>query len=230
MDSHATPATAKASPAAQRAARVTHASRVIDTTSGVTKGELAEYFDNAASLFLPHLETRPVALVRTPDGVGGFTFFQKHADATELPGVILLDPSLDPGHEALLRIKDRRGLGSAAQMNVIELHTWNMTTRSIPKPDRIVFDLDPGEGVDWSAVREAAQLMRTYLEELGVRGFLKTSGGKGVHVVVPIRAQYEWQTVKQFAHAFVMHLVDVIPQRFVAKSGAKNRVGKIFID
>jgi bifunctional non-homologous end joining protein LigD len=210
--------------------RVTHPSRVVDTASGVTKGEIAVYFDTVAPLLLTHLASRPVALVRAPAGVKGFKFFQKHADSDELPGVDLLDPSLDPGHEALLRIGSARGLASAAQMNVLELHTWNMTTKSIPKPDRLVFDLDPGDGVEWSAVREASQLMQAYLAELGLKGFVKTSGGKGLHVVVPIRAQYEWQVAKQFAQAVVVHMSTVIPQRFVAKSGAKNRVGKIFID
>jgi bifunctional non-homologous end joining protein LigD len=216
--------TSRASP------RVTHASRIVDKTSGITKGELADYFAKVAPLMLPHLAARPVALVRAPGGISGFKFFQKHADESEMPGVALLDPSLDPGHEPLLKIAGAQGIASAAQMNVIELHTWNMTTRSIPKPDRLIFDLDPGEGVDWSAVREASQLMRTYLDELGVRGFLKTSGGKGLHVVVPIRVQYDWSTVKQFAQAVVVHLATVIPQRFVAKSGPKNRVGKLFID
>jgi bifunctional non-homologous end joining protein LigD len=225
MNSHAA-----SSPSSPVALRVTHPSRVIDQASGVTKGEIAAYFETVAPLLLPHLASRPVALVRAPAGVRGFKFFQKHADSDEMPGVDLLDPALDPGHDALLKIGSPRGLASAAQMNVLELHTWNMTTRSIPKPDRLVFDLDPGEGVEWSMVREASQLMRAYLAELGLEGFVKTSGGKGVHVVVPIRAQYEWQIAKQFAQAVVMHMATVIPQRFVGKSGAKNRIGRIFID
>jgi bifunctional non-homologous end joining protein LigD len=222
-------------PGARRAARsttrVTHAERVIDPASGVTKGELVAYYARVAALMLPHLKARPVALVRAPAGVAGAQFFQKHADeATALPGIARLDESLDPGHEALLVVGSAAGLLSAAQMNVIEFHTWNMTTRSMPRPDRIVFDLDPGSGVAWPALCDAAQLVRSFLAELGLTSFLKTSGGKGLHVVVPLAARHDWQAVRQFSQAIVVHLAGVIPQRIVAKSGPRNRVGKIFVD
>ncbi|SCK61420.1 ATP-dependent DNA ligase LigD phosphoesterase module /ATP-dependent DNA ligase LigD polymerase module [Variovorax sp. HW608] len=210
--------------------RVTHADRVIDKDSGVTKGELVAYYEQVAELILPHLKGRPVALVRAPEGIGGELFFQKHARKTELPGVKLLDPSLDRDHEPLLQIDSVRGLLSAAQMNVIELHTWNATSNAIDKPDRMTFDLDPGEGVQWAQMQEAALLVHTILTELGLVTFLKTSGGKGLHVMVPIRRQYDWDTVKGFSQAVVQHLARIIPDRFVAKSGPRNRVGKIFVD
>ena len=210
--------------------RVTHAERVIDVASGITKGELADYCVRVASLMLPHLIARPVALVRAPAGVSGAQFFQKHADENALPGITLLDPALDPGHAALLVVASAKGLQSAAQMNVIELHTWNMTTRSMPKPDRMIFDLDPGEGVAWPAVREAAQLMKSFLDELSLNSLLKTSGGKGLHVIVPLVPKHSWQAVRQFSQAIVVHMAHVVPQRFVAKSGPRNRVGRIFID
>ena len=218
--------TARSSPRPQ----VTHANRVIDAASGVTKGELADFYARLAPLMLPHLKGRPVALVRAPTGVTGAQFFQKHAEANALAGITLLDKALDPGHEALLVIASAEGLLSAAQMNVIELHTWNMTARSSPKPDRMIFDLDPGEGVNWAAVREAAQLLKSFLGELGLKSLLKTSGGKGVHVIVPLAPRSAWQTVRQFSQAIVVHMAQVLPQRFVAKSGPRNRVGKIFID
>jgi bifunctional non-homologous end joining protein LigD len=122
------------------------------------------------------------------------------------------------------------GLASAAQMNVIEFHTWNTMARHIDKPDRIVFDIDPGEGVGWSMIQDAAVLTHALLEELGLRAWLKTSGGKGLHVVVPIAPRQDWDTVKDFSQAVVQHLADQIPDRFVAKSGPANRVGKIFVD
>jgi bifunctional non-homologous end joining protein LigD len=211
---------------------VTHADRVIDAESGITKGELADFCARVAEVMLPHLKARPVALVRAPDGVAGGQFFQKHAtEAHTLAGFARLDPSLDPGHDALLVVSSAEGLASAAQMNVIELHTWNMTTRTTPRPDRMVFDLDPGSGVEWPAVREAAQLLRAFLGEIGLATcLLKTSGGKGLHAVVPIAPKYEWQLVRQFAQAVVVHMAEVVPQRFVSKSGPSNRVGKIFID
>jgi bifunctional non-homologous end joining protein LigD len=212
------------------ALKISHAERVIDTHSGITKGQLAAYYDSVATLMLPHLRGRPVSLVRAPDGVGGELFFQKHIQNREIPGVKLLDPALDPGHEPLLQIDAKTGLIGAAQMNVIELHTWNATSRAIGKPDRMTFDLDPGEGVAWAQIQEAAMLVRTLLDELGLPAFLKTSGGKGLHVVVPVRRQYDWDTVKGFSQAVVAHLAQTIPQRFVAKSGPRNRVGKVFVD
>jgi bifunctional non-homologous end joining protein LigD len=212
------------------ALKISHAERVIDKQSGTTKGQLAAYYDSVATLMLAHLRGRPVSLVRAPEGVGGELFFQKHIQNREIPGVKLLDPALDPGHEPLLQIDTKTGLIGAAQMNVIELHTWNATSRAIGKPDRMTFDLDPGEGVAWPQIQEAAMLVRTLLDEMGLVSFLKTSGGKGLHVVVPVRRQYDWDTVKGFSQAVVVHLAQTIPQRFVAKSGPRNRVGKVFVD
>ena len=223
------PAKKKGKPAPM-AQKITHADRVIDKHSGITKGQLAAYYDSVATLMLPHLRGRPVSLVRAPEGVGGELFFQKHVQNREIPGVRLLDPALDPGHEPLLQIDTRTGLLGAAQMNVIELHTWNATSRAIGKPDRMTFDLDPGEGVAWPRIQEAAMLVRTLLDELGLPSFLKTSGGKGLHVVVPLRRQYDWDAVKGFSQAVVAHLAETIPSRFVAKSGPRNRVGKVFVD
>jgi bifunctional non-homologous end joining protein LigD len=115
-------------------------------------------------------------------------------------------------------------------MNVIEFHTWNALTRRIDKPDRVVFDLDPGEGERWERMLEAATLVRGMLQELALESWLKTSGGKGLHVVVPLTPRNDWDTVKGFAQATVRHLARVIPQRFVANPGGANRVGKIFVD
>jgi len=224
--------TAQKAPAAPAAAdlRITHAERVIDAASGVTKGELLAYYAAAATTMLPHLRRRPVSLVRLPEGVGGEVFFQKHAQGGEMPGVRLLDPALDPGHAPLLQIDSARALLAAAQMNTIEFHTWNAVSTAIGTPDRMTFDLDPGEGVPWPRVQEAALLVRTLLGELGLPAFLKTSGGKGLHVVVPLRPGPGWDTVKDFSRAIVQHLAGTIPERFVAKSGPRNRVGRIFVD
>ena len=212
------------------AMRITHAERVIDTESGTTKGELVAFYEQVAELMLPHLKGRPVSLVRAPEGIGGELFFQKHAQHSEMPGVKLLDPSLDRDHDPLLQIDTARGLLSAAQMNVIEFHTWNATSKAIDTPDRITFDLDPGDGVPWARMQEAAMLVQTLLAELGLPAFLKTSGGKGLHVLVPIKRQHGWDAVKGFSQAVVQHLATTIPERFVAKSGPRNRVGKIFVD
>ena len=210
--------------------RVSNPDRVIDAATGTTKIGLVRYYALVAPLMMEHLKGRPVALVRAPTGIAGELFFQKHAERYQMPGIEQLDRALYPGHPPMLEVATALGLLSAAQMNVIEFHTWNAVKSAIGKPDRMTFDLDPGEGVRWPQIQEAAQLVRGFLVELGLAGFLKTSGGKGLHVVVPIRKQFDWDTVKDFSQAVVQHLARTIPQRFVAKSGANNRVGKIFID
>ena len=210
--------------------RVTHGERVIDATTGLTKLNIVEHYAAVAALMLPHLKGRPVSLVRAPAGVGGELFFQKHLKADVLAGVNLLDVALDPDHASLLEISSVRGLLSAAQLNALEFHTWNATVKAIGKPDRMTFDLDPGDGVSWAHMQEAALLVRTLVQALGLKPFLKTSGGKGLHVVIPLKRLHDWDTVKGFSQAVVQHLARTIPQRFVAKSGPKNRVGKIFVD
>ncbi len=210
--------------------RITHPERVIDASTGITKGELVAYYAQVASLLLPHLKDRPVSLLRAPDGVEGEKFFQKHAQPRQLSLLDQLDASLDPGHPSLLVISSTAALLSAAQMNVVELHTWNATARKIELPDRLVFDLDPGAGVEWARIREAAQLLRALLDQLKLRSFLKTSGGKGLHVVLPLKPALGWDAVKSFSQHLVQHLAKAIPQRFVAKSGPSNRIGRVFVD
>ena len=209
---------------------VTNPQRVIDSRSGTTKLELLRYCGLVGDLMMKHLKGRPVSLLRAPTGVDGPLFFQKHAQTEKLAGIRQLDPALDPGHPALIEVESKQGLLSAAQWNVIEFHTMNAGSASFEHPDRMVFDLDPGEGVPWAQVQEAAELTHAFLTQLGLASFLKTSGGKGLHVVVPVRRLHDWDTVRGFSQAIVRHMATTIPQRFVAKSGPKNRVGKVFID
>ncbi|CAN5600185.1 DNA ligase D [soil metagenome] len=210
--------------------KVSHPERVIDDDSGVTKLDLVRYYALVAPMMMPHLQGRPVSLVRATDGIKGELFFQKHPDTAKLPGVRQLDPALDPGHAPLVEIATAEGLTSSAQYNVIEFHTWNAVRSRIDRPDRMTFDLDPGEGLQWPQMQEGAMLVRALLTELGLTSFVKTSGGKGLHIVVPLKRLNDWDTVKDFSQAIVQHLAQTIPQRFVAKSGPKNRVGKIFVD
>jgi bifunctional non-homologous end joining protein LigD len=182
-------------------------------------------------LMMEHLKGRPVSLVRAPEGVGGELFFQKHVvDTRKMPGVGQLDQALDPDHPRMTKIDTVEGILSSAQWNVVEIHTQNAVEKRYETPDRFVFDLDPGEGISFAMVQEAAQVMRAFLQELGLTPFLKTSGGKGLHVVVPLKPKLDWDTVKDFSHAIVTHLAKTLPDRFSDKSGAKNRVGRIFID
>ena len=210
--------------------KITHGERVIDKQSGVTKLELVRYYALVGALMMEHVKGRPLSLVRAPAGVGGELFFQKHADVGKLPGVKQMDQALDPDHPSMLEVGGVTGILSAAQWNVVEFHSQNAVGKAYETPNRMVFDLDPGEGVDWKAIQEAAQLMRAFLDELGLPSFLKTSGGKGLHVVVPIKPGYDWDTVKDFSQAIVRRMADTLPERFAFKSGGRNRVGKIFID
>ncbi len=193
---------------------------------------LVRYYALVGELMMVHLKGRPVSLVRAPEGVGGELFFQKHVDVRKMPGLQAdLDQALDPEHPPMLEVATPLGILSAAQWNVVEIpHAERVGKGSYEKPNRMVFDLDPGEGVEWPEMQEAAQLMHAFLDELGLPAFLKTSGGKGLHVVVPIKGNHDWDTVKRFSQAIVHHMAQTLPERFAFKSGPKNRVGKIFID
>ncbi len=215
---------------ATRNQTISNPDRVVDPTTSLTKMDLANYYRLAAGRMLPHLQDRPVSFLRAPEGISGDFFFQKHGEKLKIPGLKLLDPALTPGHPAMMSIDTEEALIGAVQMNVIEFHTWNGTVKNIEKPDRMVFDLDPGEGVGWAMIIEAAELTRTLLEELELQSFLKTSGGKGLHVVVPLKPRDDWDTVKAFSKGVASHLARIIPDYFTAISGPRNRVGKIFID
>jgi len=212
------------------AIKVSNAERVIDATTGITKLELVRYYESVSAHILSHLKGRPCSLVRGPNGVTGQLFFQKHGEKIGIPGITELPEALWPGHSSLLEVATPTALAGSAQMNVIEFHTWNSVTKAIDKPDRMIFDLDPGDGTSWEHIQEAATLVRSMLDALGLVAWLKTSGGKGLHIVVPLAPRYDYETVKGFSQAIVQHLAKTIPSRFVAKSGPSNRVGKLFVD
>jgi bifunctional non-homologous end joining protein LigD len=208
--------------------RITHPDRVIDAVSGTTKMQLAEYYASVAEWILPQLKERPVALVRAPDGIAGELFFQKNAERLAIPGITTLDK--DVTGQPVMLINNAEALIGAVQMSTVELHTWNATTVDLDKPDRFVLDLDPDPALPWKSMVEATALTLTVLDELGLKAFLKTSGGKGIHLVVPLTRKLGWDEVKDFSHAIVSHIAKLLPDRFSAVSGPKNRVGRIFID
>ncbi|WP_213879312.1 DNA ligase D [Pseudomonas sp. dw_358] len=208
--------------------RITHPERVIDATSGTTKMQLAEYYARIAPRILPHLQGRPVALVRAPDGIAGELFFQKNAEHLAIPDITTFSKS-EAGQAAMV-IDNAQALIGAVQMSTVELHTWNATAKDFGHPDRFTLDLDPDPTLPWKSMVEATQLVLTVLDELGLKSFLKTSGGKGIHVVVPLTVKADWDEVKDFSHAIVKHIARLVPERFSAVSGPKNRVGRIFID
>lgn len=209
---------------------ISHPERVIDEESGTRKVDLALFYSEIADWLLPFLDNRPVSIVRAPDGVGGELFFQKHAERLAIPNIKHLDPILDPGHDRLMEIDSVSALVGAVQMGMIELHTWGATSSSIEKPDHFVLDLDPDAALPWRSMLEATRLTLSVLDELGLDAYLKTSGGKGMHIIVPLARHAGWDTVKAFAKAIAQFLAKQLPERFTATSGPKNRVGKIFVD
>ncbi|ACD16266.1 DNA ligase D [Paraburkholderia phytofirmans] len=229
----AKPKTAKspttAPPAEVAGVRISHPDRVIDKSSGARKIDLVQYYESVAEWMLPHLKDRPVSLVRAPEDIGGELFFQKHSQKLSIPNVTQ-HPGLDPGHPPLITVDTIKALVGAAQMGTVEFHTWNAVASNIEKPDRAVFDLDPDAALGWERMIEAAQLTRSLLEELGLTSFCKTSGGKGLHVVVPLAKQAGWDEVKDFSQAVAQHMAATLPKYFSAKMGAQNRKQKIFVD
>ncbi|QXH58989.1 DNA ligase D [Pseudomonas maumuensis] len=208
--------------------RLTHPDRVVDASNGTTKRQVAEYYAQVADWLLPQLKDRPVALVRAPDGLGGELFFQKNAGQLHIPA--LRSYSKAQAGQAAMVLNRADSLLGAVQMNMLELHTWNATDKDFDKPDRFVLDLDPDPALPWKAMLEATQLTLTLLDELGLKVFLKTSGGKGMHLVVPLTRRAGWDEVKDFSHALVEHMAGLFPERLSAVSGPRNRVGRIFID
>jgi bifunctional non-homologous end joining protein LigD len=208
--------------------KITHPERVIDKSIGASKMELAQYYARIAPWMLRDLAARPVALVRAPEGIDGELFFQKHSTKLSLPHVTQLDDPADP--QPLLLLDSATALVSAAQMGMLEVHAWNARAPQLETPDRLILDLDPDPALPWKRMIEATQLVLTLLDELGLAAFLKTSGGKGMHVVVPLTRGERWDEVKGFSQAVAQHMAKLLPKHFSAVSGPKNRVGKIFID
>ncbi|MEN5149147.1 DNA ligase D [Pseudomonas orientalis] len=213
-----------------KAMKITHPDRVIDTQSGTQKQALAQFYADISASILPFLRNRPVSLLRAPEGIEGEQFFQKHSERMTIPHIKQLDQALDPGHARLMEIDSADALLGAVQMGTVELHTWGATTDKIETPDLFVLDLDPDPALPWKSMLEAAQLTLSVLDEIGLQAFVKTSGGKGFHLIVPLARRDNWDTVKAFAKAIAQFMTRQLPERFTATSGPKNRVGKIFID
>ena len=205
--------------------------RVIFPESNVTKGELADYYAKLAPIMLPWAGRRPVSLVRCPQGRARACFFQKHdagsfGDTVHHVDVTEKDGSVQP----YLYVDDADGLVACVQMGTIEFHGWGSRIEDIEKPDRLVIDLDPDEGLDFADTKRAAEHVSAQLAELGLVSYPLLSGGKGVHVVVPLTPQAEWPAVKDFADRFARALAAAEPDRYVAVMTKAKRKGKIFID
>jgi bifunctional non-homologous end joining protein LigD len=210
--------------------RVTHPDRVLFADEQLTKRDIAEYYEAVAEWIVPHIADRPLTLVRCPDGEGGTCFFQKHwtESLPEAVGKVIVP--MKSGKERYVTVDDLAGLVGLVQMSVLELHPWGAKNDELEHPDQIIFDLDPGPGLAWPAVVQAAQDIRALLKELKLEAFVRTSGGKGLHVVVPIARKSTWDEAAGFAHHIALGLAEHEPKRFVANMRKELRKGKIFVD
>lgn len=211
--------------------RISSPDKRVFPESGITKQEVADYYAAIAPRILPELARRPLSLLRCPDGIAKQCFFQKHHAGTLGANVHAVPiKEKDGGKDDYLYIEDAEGLLDLVQMNTLEMHPWGSRIDDVEHPDTLVFDLDPGPGVKWSAVAAAARDVRDRLLEIGLKSFLRTSGGKGLHVVLPIKPGPSWEEAKDFCEAFAVAMATQAPEKYVSTASKAKRKGVIFID
>jgi bifunctional non-homologous end joining protein LigD len=209
---------------------ITHPDRVISEAGHITKGELAEYYAGVASLILPHIARRPLSLLRCPSGIDKQCFFQRNP-GRGLGAHIETFKFKNKGETyEYLYIEDEKGLLELIQMGAIELHPWGAPVDAIDYPDRMIFDLDPAPEVPFEALRLAAQDLKRRLQHMGLESALKCTGGKGLHVTVPLAGKDKWSAVKSFAGSLAEEMVAAAPEAYIATMSKAKRAGKIFID
>jgi bifunctional non-homologous end joining protein LigD len=226
------PARAKGagSPVRPGGVRLSNPDRVLYASAGVTKRDLAAYYEQVAEWMLPHIARRPLTLVRCPAGQEGHCFFQKHFDDPAPAGISRVLIEERDGPEWYGTLNSVRGLVSLVQLGALELHTWNSRADRLERPDRFIIDLDPDPGVGWDAVIDGALHVRDLLEELGLRSFLKTTGGKGLHVAVPLLRRADWSEVKEFSRAVASLLARAAPGLYTTELSKRKRHGRILLD
>lgn len=224
------PAKAKAPDRYADGVTISHPERVVFANARLTKGDVADYYRQMARWILPEVARRPLSLLRCPDGVDKPCFFQKHHGTGLGDAVEAIPLEQKSGREDYLYIEDTEGLLQLVQMNTLELHPWGASVDDPEHPDRLVFDLDPGEGVTWTAIKAAARDVRDRLQEIGLESFVRLSGGKGIHVVVPLTPKADWAQAKDFCESFAQAMAEHAPDRYVATMSKAKRTGVIFID
>ncbi len=207
---------------------LSHPAKVLYREAGITKRELAEYYVAVAEHVVPALAQRPLTLVRCPNGYHAHCFYQKHAK--ESLGEYLQPVEVPDGGGTYMMANSIGAVVALVQMGVLEIHPWGSRAGALDRPDTIVMDFDPDEALPWSSLVDAVTVLRKLLDKLGLRSFLRTTGGKGLHVVVPIAATHDWSTIKAFTKAIADLMVQTFPDRFTAKLTKRTRTGKIFID
>jgi bifunctional non-homologous end joining protein LigD len=216
--------------------RLTHPDKILDPESGLTKQALADYYYAVAPRMLPHIADRPLSLVRCPESSAKPCFFQKHVNSMLPPGIGSVDvPDKKTGKvEPYITLTEKsatpEALASLAQLGVLEVHPWGSLNGDLEHPDRLIFDLDPDESLAWPTVTAAAAEVRARLKKLGLTSFLKTTGGKGLHVVIPIQPTLDWPAAKAFAHSFVIAMERANPKLYLTKMTKSARTGKIYLD
>ncbi len=210
--------------------RISHPDRVIYPDSHITKLQLAEYYLTVADHILPHVTNRPLSMVRCPEGASEPCFFQRHVGLGKSPHLYEVEVRVKDEGRNYLMIQDVKGLISLVQWGVIELHPWQCAVKDLTRPDRMVFDLDPDPSAAWKQLIEGANEVKRRLEQFGLETFLKTTGGKGLHVVIPLTPVYSFDTIKSFAKAIADSMVSDNPSRYIAKSSKEARKGRIFVD
>ena len=213
---------------------LTNPQRVLFPGHDITKADLAQYYANVAARMLPHVVDRPLTLVRCPQGQGKPCFYQKHWSTTipEGLGGVEIEDRNDKNDDAgpYVFVRDVRGLVALVQHGVLEIHLWGARQDKVDAPDRVVFDLDPASDVPWSVVLDTALSTRRVLASCGLESWLKTTGGKGLHVVVPIARRVAWNDVHDFSRLVVARLMEADPDRLVDVAAKAARPGKIYID
>jgi len=209
---------------------ITHPERVISEIGHVTKGELAEYYAAVAPALLPGIARHPVSLLRCPTGIDGDCFYQRNPGQGLGPDVHAFPFEHQGKSFKYLYIEDQKGLLELVQMGAIELHPWGAAIDAIDHPDRLIFDLDPAPELPFDAVKAAALALRAQLAERGLTAGLKCTGGKGLHVTVPLAKQDAWPAVKEFARGLAEEMAAESPKLYVATMAKAKRVGKVFID
>jgi bifunctional non-homologous end joining protein LigD len=209
--------------------KLSNPDKILYPEAGVTKRELAEYYEHIAEWILPHLRDRPLTLVRCPNGWTK-CFYQKHPDANANAALERVTVQESSGATIYVMANSVSALAALVQMGALELHPFGSSKRKLGCPDRITFDFDPADDVDWDALVEAVRLLKTLLGELGLESFIKTTGGKGLHVVLPIRPTLGWDEIKSFTKAIAELMVRSFPDRYVATVSKAKRHGKIFVD
>ena len=210
--------------------RLTSPDKVLYPEQGITKRDLAEYYIAVADWILPHVARRPITLVRCPTGRQKKCFYQRHAGSGVPSELSEVEISGFEESGAYLYITDVKGLVALVQMGVLEIHPWNARADRPERPDRVIFDLDPGEGLAFEDVVAGAHEVRARLSDLGLVSFAKTTGGKGLHVVVPIERRHEWPDVKRFARSLAEAIAADAPTRYLTRISIAERRGRIFID